>query len=176
MAKRKPIPQRIRDKLLVDAMHRCCLCPQHEDVTIDLHHILPISEDGPNTEDNLIVVCPNCHRKIHSIRSRYTSRQLHMYKERWVQLCALGLTIEERLMLALAVDQEWPLDTARRAAGPQTISRDTDGNVHIGDTVLNPAIQRALRRLLADLPDDTPSEARYQLAAATGMVLSLIHI
>ena len=33
MAGRKKIPQSIRDKLLVDAMHRCCTCPQHEDVT-----------------------------------------------------------------------------------------------------------------------------------------------
>ncbi len=38
-------------------MHRCCLCPEHHDVT-DLHHIEPISEGGPNTEDNLMVICP----------------------------------------------------------------------------------------------------------------------
>jgi len=168
MAPRRRIPQDIRDKLLVDAMHRCCLCPQHEDVT-DLHHIIAISEDGPNTEENLIVVCPNCHRRIHSIRSRYPPRQLRMYKERWVGLCALGLTLEERLMLALAVDHESPLDAALRAARLETFSRDTDGNVRIGDIILNPTQVSALSRLLADLPDDTPAETRHKLAAATGM-------
>ena len=48
MARRKRIPKAVRDKLLVEAMHRCCLCPEHHDVT-DLHHIVPINEDGPNT-------------------------------------------------------------------------------------------------------------------------------
>jgi len=95
-SKRKRLPKEIKDRLLVDAMHRCCLCPQHEDVT-DIHHIVPISEDGPNTEDNLMVVCPTCHAKIHRIRGRYTPEQLRMYKERWVSLCAKGLTLEERL-------------------------------------------------------------------------------
>lgn len=94
--KRKKIPQKIIDELLVEAMHRCCLCPQHEDIT-DLHHIVPISEEGPNTKENLMVVCPTCHAKIHRIRGRYTPTQLKMYKERWVDLCAKGLPLDERL-------------------------------------------------------------------------------
>lgn len=89
----------IRDKLLVEAMHRCCLCPQHEDIT-DIHHIVPISEKGPDTEDNLMVVCPTCHAKIHRIRTMYNIEQLKMYKDRWVNLCAMGLTLEERLKKA----------------------------------------------------------------------------
>ena len=95
-SKRKRTPKKIKDRLLVDAMHRCCLCPQHEEMT-DVHHIVPINEKGPNTEENLMVVCPNCHAKIHRIRGRYTQEQLRMYKERWVKLCAKGLTLEERL-------------------------------------------------------------------------------
>ncbi len=94
--KRKPIKKEIRDKLLVDAMHRCCLCPQHEDIT-DIHHIVPISEKGPNTEENLMVVCVLCHAKIHRIRTMYNIEQLKMYKDRWVSLCAKGLTLEEKL-------------------------------------------------------------------------------
>ena len=80
-------------------MHRCCLCPQHEDIT-DIHHIVPISEKGPDTEDNLMVVCPTCHAKIHRIRTMYNIEQLKMYKDRWVNLCAMGLTLEERLKKA----------------------------------------------------------------------------
>jgi len=101
--KRKRIPKDIRDRLLVDAMHRCCLCPQHEDIT-DIHHIVPINEKGPNTEENLMVVCPTCHAKIHRIRRMYTPEQLRMYKERWVGLCAKGLTLEERLAEAPGIN------------------------------------------------------------------------
>ncbi|MBU2462054.1 HNH endonuclease, partial [bacterium] len=91
--KRETIPQKIKDKLLVEAMHRCCLCPQHEDIT-ETHHIWPISEKGPNTEDNLMVVCPTCHAKIHRRPRMYTVKQLKEYKERWVSRCAQGIPIE----------------------------------------------------------------------------------
>ncbi len=107
MAKRKKVPQPVQDQLLVEAMHRCCLCPEHADV-IDLHHIEPISEGGPNTEDNLMVVCPNCHANIHRLRIRYTSRQLRMYKERWVRLCAHDLPLDQRLAQAYSYDQPPP--------------------------------------------------------------------
>jgi len=99
MAKRRRIPQEVRDRLLVEAMHRCCLCPEHNDVT-DLHHVVPISEGGPNSEENLMVVCPTCHAKIHRLRKRYTPEQLRMYKERWVRLCGLGLPLDARLSQA----------------------------------------------------------------------------
>jgi len=102
-SKRKRVPKKIKDRLLVDVMHRCCLCPKHEDMT-DIHHIVPINEKGPNTEENLMVVCPNCHAKIHRIRGRYTQEQLRMYKERWVNLCAKGLTLEERLAEAPGIN------------------------------------------------------------------------
>lgn len=99
MAKRKAIPKDVRNQVLVDAMHRCCLCPEHREV-VDLHHVVPISEGGPNTEDNLMAVCPTCHATIHRIRNRYTSEQLRMYKERWVRLCTLGLPLDVRMMWA----------------------------------------------------------------------------
>lgn len=75
MTKRNSIPRTVRDKVLVDAMHRCCLCPEHQEV-VDLHHVVPIGEDGPNTADNLMAVCPTCHAKIYRIRNRYTPEQL----------------------------------------------------------------------------------------------------
>jgi len=97
---RKHIPQKIKNNLLVKAMHRCCLCPQHEDIT-EIHHIIPISEKGPNTEENLMVVCPNCHAKILRIRRMYNIKQLRMYKENWIDLCRnQGMSIEERLKKA----------------------------------------------------------------------------
>jgi len=99
MQKRKAIHKSVKDKLLVDSMHRCCLCPEHQDI-IDFHHIILISEGGPNSEDNLIIICPTCHAKIHRIRGRYTPTQLKMYKEKWVNICALRLTEEEQLKKA----------------------------------------------------------------------------
>lgn len=32
----------------------------------DIHHILPLSKGGPDSRDNMICLCPTCHRKFHS--------------------------------------------------------------------------------------------------------------
>jgi hypothetical protein len=34
-------------------------------ITLDIHHIEPVAEDGSNTADNLIALCPNCHSLHH---------------------------------------------------------------------------------------------------------------
>lgn len=43
----------------------CQICGWKE-ATRDIHHIKPVSQGGTNIEENLIVVCPNHHRMIHS--------------------------------------------------------------------------------------------------------------
>lgn len=88
MAKRKRVSADIRDRLLVESMHRCSLCPEHYDIT-DVYHIVAIDEDAPDTADNLMVVCPGCHAKIHRFRTVYTPEQLRLYKDRWLSALAL---------------------------------------------------------------------------------------
>lgn len=43
----------------------CELC-QWDKTTRDLHHIIEVSNGGTNELENLISVCPNCHRMIHN--------------------------------------------------------------------------------------------------------------
>lgn len=45
--------------------HTCQNCGWNKD-TCDVHHRVPKSQGGEWTEENLILVCPNCHRLIHS--------------------------------------------------------------------------------------------------------------
>ena len=80
------LPQPLRDKLLVEADHRCCICPDHEDIT-EIHHILEVSDGGIGIYRNLIIVCPNCHAKIHREIGKYSPNQLKMYKEKWLERC-----------------------------------------------------------------------------------------
>lgn len=35
-------------------------------MSADVHHIKPLSSGGPDLKDNMICLCPNCHRKFHS--------------------------------------------------------------------------------------------------------------
>lgn len=32
---------------------------------LEVHHLRPLSEGGPDTPDNAIAICPNCHRQLH---------------------------------------------------------------------------------------------------------------
>jgi len=32
---------------------------------LEVHHIIPLAEEGPDTVENAVALCPNCHREIH---------------------------------------------------------------------------------------------------------------
>ena len=54
-------------KILKRSGHGCEICGWNDE-TCDIHHITPVSKGGTNEHDNLIIVCPNCHRKCHNNR------------------------------------------------------------------------------------------------------------
>ena len=35
-------------------------------LSADVHHVLPLSKGGPDSRDNMLCLCPSCHRKFHS--------------------------------------------------------------------------------------------------------------
>lgn len=34
---------------------------------LEAHHIIPLADDGPDSLDNIVALCPSCHRKMHSL-------------------------------------------------------------------------------------------------------------
>ncbi len=57
------VPTPIEQRLFEQAGHRCtiCLAPW-----LEIHHIEEISEGGTTEYANLIVLCPNCHTRVHA--------------------------------------------------------------------------------------------------------------
>ena len=46
---------------------KCEICGRrNEDITPDIHHIKSREDGGSNRESNLIVLCPNCHKRAHA--------------------------------------------------------------------------------------------------------------
>ena len=37
---------------------------------LEVHHIVWLANDGPDTIDNVAALCPNCHRRMHSLNSK----------------------------------------------------------------------------------------------------------
>ena len=61
--KTNPTPENLKNELYFErANQHCEWCEEWVD-TPEIHHIVPRSEGGKNTAGNLIVLCPNCHRK-----------------------------------------------------------------------------------------------------------------
>jgi HNH endonuclease len=88
MKGRPRIPVETVDELLVESRHRCNVCVR--DVAV-IHHIDRIESNGGNSKSNLIVLCPECHRRAHLPSSfferRISKNQLRLYKKRWVEFC-----------------------------------------------------------------------------------------
>lgn len=69
--------KKLRDALLVEARHRCTVCFEK---CFEIHHIVEKSEGGTDDEDNLIVLCPNCHQHRYHRFGELTRDQLRLYK------------------------------------------------------------------------------------------------
>lgn len=64
------LSKRTISKILKRANKGCQICNWNES-TCDIHHIIPKKEGGTDDISNLIIVCPNCHRVLHTIKNRY---------------------------------------------------------------------------------------------------------
>lgn len=52
---------------LVEEKGKCEICGFSYKPVLQIHHILPISEYGNNAKDNVMCLCPNCHKTLHTI-------------------------------------------------------------------------------------------------------------
>lgn len=79
MAERPPIPADLRRQVLLEAGHRCAIhtC-RHLDV--DVHHIVPWAQKSEHRFENLIALCPNCHRRAE--KGDIDRKSLRLYKAR----------------------------------------------------------------------------------------------
>ena len=79
MAGRSAIPTEVRREVLVEAGHRCAIPTCRNSANVDVHHIIPWEECKEHNPDNLIVLCPNCHRLAHD--GNIDRKALRKYKE-----------------------------------------------------------------------------------------------
>lgn len=71
------VSKRTITKILRRANVKCSICGWNES-TCDIHHIIHKKDGGSDNMDNLIVVCPNCHRIIHTT-DKYNTELLQQH-------------------------------------------------------------------------------------------------
>ena len=78
MNERRPdIPAELRRRVLVEAGNRCAI-PTCRYLDVDIHHIEPWKECREHSYENLIALCPNCHRRVE--KGEIDRKSQRMYK------------------------------------------------------------------------------------------------
>ncbi len=58
--KKMPFREPVKNEVLVKAAYSCCVC-QKPSVSVEVHHLIPQENGGPDTIDNAAPLCPNHH-------------------------------------------------------------------------------------------------------------------
>lgn len=77
MNNRPKIPAALEREVKMESGHRCAI-PTCKQTPVDLHHIVPWETCQKHEFDNLIALCPTCHRKAHN--SEIDRISIKMYK------------------------------------------------------------------------------------------------
>jgi hypothetical protein len=81
------------EKLLVACNRCCCVCHRFCGVKIEIDHIIPQAEGGPDTYENAIPVCFECHAEIHSYNlnhprgRKFQPEELRAHRNQWLAIC-----------------------------------------------------------------------------------------
>jgi hypothetical protein len=139
--KRRPVPVKVLDRLMVANRHTCCICnqPRHP---VEKHHI---NEDpSDNAWSNLALVCRTCHGLVTqkgNLGARYSQGEVLLCKLRWEKRCAeapvdenespLGgkqLVIERAHLLArqVRVDEDREVASSRYRGGVKVDDKTPD--------------------------------------------------
>ena len=98
----------VREQALVASARHCCVCRRYKAVYVEVHHIVPEAEGGPNDLENAIVLCFDCHAAAghyndsHPRGSKLTRSELRRARELWYDAVSKGLveyTTEEQKLL-----------------------------------------------------------------------------
>lgn len=63
---RPAIPVDVTLRVLHEAGYKCANPRCRYPITLDRHHLVPSGKGGPDTADNLLALCPNCHAEHHA--------------------------------------------------------------------------------------------------------------
>lgn len=86
MTSRPAVPRAVKRRLWAESMGRCMNPACHSELIRDavsvgqMAHIIPHSEDGTVSFENLVLLCPTCHTQIDSSRQESTGTTLREWK------------------------------------------------------------------------------------------------
>ena len=112
---RKTIQLDVKLVVLHEAGYKCGNPVCRHVLTLDIHHLTYVSKGGPDTAENLLPLCPNCHALHH--RGEIPEASVRAWK---MLLLALNEAFDRRSVdVLLALDRQGPI---KRLTGDGVIS------------------------------------------------------
>ncbi len=81
------------EKLLARCHRRCCVCHRFCGSKMELDHMQPKAEGGPDDIENAIPLCFECHAEVHAYNDKhprgrkFQPSELKLHKEQWLAFC-----------------------------------------------------------------------------------------
>lgn len=95
-------PAEVKTKALVACKRFCCLCERPSGIKMHCHHINPASRGGPDTFENCIPLCLNCHAEVeayndkHPMGNKFRPEELKQRRDTWYKAVAVGPMIVQQ--------------------------------------------------------------------------------
>ena len=103
----EPLKKRVRER----GHLRCCICHAF---SVEIHHIVPQTEDGPDTEENAAPLCPSCHENWGGNPQK--RKLIREARDLWFRLCESSMEpISAELKQIREVVEETRRDVKRLA-------------------------------------------------------------
>lgn len=86
-----PFSESLKAQVRKKAHLRCCLC---KSLGVEVHHIIPESEDGPDTQENAVPLCPSCHETYGANPQK--RKFIREARDLWYEICENKLAPEKK--------------------------------------------------------------------------------
>ena len=80
-----PFPHDVRLRALIACQRHCCLCHERKHTRLQCHHIEPEGDGGPDTFENCIPLCPDCHAEVMAFNPKHPTGGTPYRKEELVR-------------------------------------------------------------------------------------------
>jgi hypothetical protein len=103
MTERPKIPAKLKREVLIEAGHRCAI-PTCKQAPVDIAHIVPWNDCQDHQFENLIALCPTCHRRYDS--GEIDRKSMKAYKQNLSLLNGRYSSFEIRVLRKFAIEDK----------------------------------------------------------------------
>jgi hypothetical protein len=86
-------PPKVKEDALIKSRRCCCICHKFAGLYTNVHHIIQEADGGPNTLENAVVLCLECHGQVghynkrHPIGDKYSPAEVKRHRDAWWEWC-----------------------------------------------------------------------------------------